>query len=69
MNHVVDVYQDLLEWVECKKIYLNPAQMSALLISVGATVAFNFAPNEEDAREVIEEAIRLSLDDYREKSS
>jgi hypothetical protein len=38
----------------------NPLQMAAMLIIMGADLSFCFAPNMEEARNLIQESVRIA---------
>ena len=68
MKNKRDPFADLLDWIEERKEEFNPAQMVAILISTGANIAFSCAPNEQQARKVIEEAVNIGrMDSIKEK--
>ena len=53
--------EELLDWIELRHDRCNPAQMAALLVAIGSKLAFDCAPNIEEAKEVIQDSIQAAL--------
>lgn len=59
-----NAFNEIVDWVESKKGKFNPAQVASILISQGASLAFYYAPNQEEARVLIEESVQCALKDH-----
>ena len=56
-------FETLLDWVDSVK-YLNPAQVAAIMISMGSQLSYDMATNKEEANKLIQDSVEMGWKDH-----